>query len=74
MKRLVAALYEAGIPEGQWYFAVRGALTAATVLTTAWRTVRTAQGGDRAELVIEPPLPAEPVSTACPNGSDGRRT
>lgn len=74
LKRLVTALYEAGIPDGQWYFAVRSDLTANTVLTTAWRTVRTTPGGEQAELVIEPPLPAPPVSTACPNRSNGRHT
>lgn len=64
LKRLVAALYEAGIPEGQWYFATRTMLTAENVLTSAWRTVRTMPGGERAELVVEAPLP---VSTDCQN-------
>lgn len=64
LKRLVTALYEAGMPEGQWYFTTKKILTAQTVLTTAWRTVRTTRGGERAELTIEPPLP---VSTACQN-------
>lgn len=68
LHRLVAALWDAGIPEGQWYFAVKHTLSAETVLTTAWRTVRTSLDGAQAELVIEPPIP---VSTACPNQPDG---
>ena len=49
----VHALYEAGIPEGQWFFAVKNNLRAETVLTSAWQTVRTSSDGERAELVIE---------------------
>jgi hypothetical protein len=67
LKRLVTALYEAGIPEKQWYFAVKNNLRAETVLTSAWRTVRTSPDGERAELVTLPPLP---VSTDCPNRPD----
>lgn len=64
LKRLVAALYEAGIPDGQWYFATKNLLTAGVVLTSAWRTVRASADGECSELVVEVPLP---VSTDCPN-------
>lgn len=74
LKRLVAALWEAGIPEGQWYFAVASAVRAETVLTTAWQTVRTTAGGDSAELTVEAPLPGQAVLTTCPDRDDGRRS
>ncbi len=72
LKRLVAALYEAGIPEGQWYFAVKSEVRSETVLTSAWRTVRTTPDGQQAELVSEPPLPIKPVTTTCHNRCHGR--
>lgn len=70
LKRLVTALYEAGIPQGQWYFAVRGEIRAETVLTSAWRTVRTTPEGDKAELVPEVPLPRKAVITNGPHRED----
>lgn len=64
MKRLVAALWEAGIPEGQWYFAVAAEVRAETVFSSAWRTVRTSPSGEEARLIGEAPLPAKAVLTA----------
>lgn len=72
LKRLVAALWEEGIPEGQWYFAVRENVSAQTVLSSAWRTVRATPDGKEAQLVVEVPLCREPVITDCHLGQDRR--
>lgn len=72
LKRLVAALWDAGVPEGQWYFAIAGEVRAETVLSSAWRTVRTTSDGELAELTIEAPLPGQAVLTNCLNRHDGR--
>lgn len=72
LKRLVAALWEAGIPEGQWYFVVAEEVRAETVFSSAWRTVRTSASGEQAELTREVPLPLEAVLTTCPDRESGR--
>lgn len=72
LKRLVAALWDAGVPEGQWFFALAGEVCAETVLSSAWRTVRTTSNGDLAELTVEAPLPSQAVLTNCLNRHDGR--
>ena len=72
LKRLVAALWDAGVPEGQWYFAIAGEVRAETVFSSAWRTVRTTSDGELAELTIEAPLPGQAVLTNCLNRHDGR--
>ena len=63
MKRLVAALWEAGVPEAQWYFTIAREVCAETVFSSAWRTVRTMPGGTEAALVGEVPLPVCAVLT-----------
>lgn len=72
LKRLVAALWEAGIPEGQWYFAIASAICAETVLSSAWQTVRTSPNGQEAQPAMEAPLPTKAVLTPCHNGGDTR--
>lgn len=72
LQRLVSALWEAGIPEGEWYFAIASEVSAATVFSSAWQTVRTTQSGEEANLIREVPLPAKAVLTTCHNGPTGQ--
>ena len=54
MNRLALAAWEAGIPEGLWYFVVADSLTPRNVLQAVWKTPRMAD--ERARLVDESPL------------------
>lgn len=67
--RLALSLYEAGVPEGQWFFAVAPNLTDRTILTPVWWTVRVSGDGQSAKFV--PASPFEGVLTGRPNGLDG---
>jgi hypothetical protein len=54
--RLVTALWDAGVPEGLWHFAVADTVTEHRILTATWWTPRLAPGNERARLVPENPL------------------
>lgn len=67
--RLALALYEAGVPERQWFFAVAASLTDRTIFTSVWWTVRVSDDGQSAQLASANPF--QRVLTTRPNGSDG---
>ena len=54
LNRLALAAWEAGIPEGLWYFAVAGSLNERNILQAVWKTPRVVDG--QARLVDESPL------------------
>lgn len=65
--RLALSAWEAGVPEGLWYFAVADQVSDRTFLEPVWWTPRLVEGGQGARLVLESPFETRPTG-----GSNGR--
>ena len=66
LNHLVRAMWEAEVPEGLWWLAVGSDLTAETIFSPVWKTVRLAEDGQTAGLATDDPF-AKPVITTCNN-------
>lgn len=70
LNRLAAASWEAGVPEGLWYYAIAPKLNPQVILGASWLTPRVISGSGEAALALESPFRA--VITARDLGDHGR--
>ena len=72
MNRLALASWNAGIPEGLWFYLCADQLASRTILNDMWVTPRLSADGNRARLVQESPL--EGVRTNCSDSVTRKRS
>lgn len=69
--RLAAALYDAGVPDGLWYFAHAAQIDDGNVLTPIWRTVRLDASASAARLISATAFPRTVITSGSDGGNGG---